>query len=195
MAKKSYLKRGFKAKAERMSKKFRHELGLNFNEPLCGFELANHLNIEVIDPEKLGFNSDQLDILMGNEKDSSGWSALTMTDQNNRKIIIHNSRSSKARQQSDLMHELAHIICEHEIYVPKGVVLPSYMRYYNKSQEEEAEYLGAALQLPRESLLWALTKGKMVKRDVAINYTASLEMVSYRINSTGILKQLKYVKG
>ena len=194
MAKKNYLKRGFKAKAERISNQFRAEFALEFNQPLCGFKLAKHLDIEVISPEILGLDHNELDVLMGNQAESSGWSALTMTDCNNKKIIIHNTRAIKARQQSDLMHELAHIICEHKIVVPEGIVLPSYMRYYDKSQEAEAEYLGSALQLSRECLVWALTTGKMSKSDVATNYTASLTMVNYRINTTGISKQLRYIK-
>lgn len=193
MAKNNNLKRGFKAKAERLSKMLRQDLGLEYYQPLCGFELAKYLDIDVLSPESLGLKDNQLDALMGTTKESSGWSALTMTNQENRKVIIHNSRSSPARQQSDLMHELAHIICKHEIEVPKGVVLPSYMRYYDESQEAEAEYLGAALQLPRECLVWALKKG-MSRQDIAKNYTASLEMVRFRINSTGVTKQLKYIK-
>jgi Zn-dependent peptidase ImmA (M78 family) len=194
LAKKNYLERGFKARAERMSNQFRTELGLEFNDPLCGFELAKHLDIEVISPEILGLDNQELNVLMGNQEESSGWSALTMTDHNNKRLIIHNTRASKARQQSDLMHELSHIICKHEIVVPEGVILPSYMRYYNKTQEAEAEYLGSALQLPRECLVWALTTGNMSKMGVATNYTASLKMVNYRINSTGIRRQLKYIK-
>lgn len=194
MAKKNYLKRGFKAKAERISNKFRAELGLEFNQPLCGFELAKHLNIEVMSPEILGLDNHQLDVLMGNSKESSGWSALTMTNYNDKKIIIHNTRASEARQQSDLMHELAHIICEHKIIVPKGVVLPSYMRYYDRNQEAEAEYLGSALQLSRECLVWALTTGNMSKKEISTNYSASLQMVNFRINTTGIRKQVKYIR-
>jgi Zn-dependent peptidase ImmA (M78 family) len=194
LAKKSYLQRGFKAKAERISNQFRTELGLEYHEPLCGFKLANHLEIEVISPEILGLNNKELDVLLGNNSASSGWSALTMTDCNNQKLIIHNTRTSIARQQSDIMHELAHIICEHKIVVPEGVILPSYMRYYDKFQESEAEYLGSCLQLPRECLVWAITSGNMSKREIATNYSASLQMVNYRINTTGISRQLKYIK-
>lgn len=194
MSKKSYLKRGFKAEAERISNNFRKDVGLKTHDHLCAFKLADYLNIEVISPEILGIDDKGLDVLMGNTKKSSGWSALTMTDSSNKKIIIHNTRASEARQQSDLMHELAHIICKHEIIVPEGITLPSYMRYYDKSQEAEAEYLGAALQLPRECLVWALTTGNMSKKEISTNYSASLQMVNYRINTTGIRKQIKYIR-
>ena len=130
MSKKSYLKRGFKAEAERISNNFRNDIGLNIHEHLCAFALANYLGIEVISPEILNIDDKGLDVLMGNRGKSSGWSALTMTNSSDKKIIIHNTRASEARQQSDIMHELAHIICNHEIIVPDGIVLPSYMRYY-----------------------------------------------------------------
>lgn len=194
MSKKSYLKRGFKANAERISNNFREELGLEIHAPLCAFELANHLDIEVISPEILGLNDKDLDVLMGDFKKSSGWSALTMKNSDNKKLIIHNIRMSDARQQSDIMHELAHIICNHEIIIPDSHILPDYMRYYDKYQEAEAEYLGSCLQFSRECLIWALTHGNMSKQEIASNYTASKQMVNFRINTTGINKQLKYIR-
>lgn len=194
MGKKSYLKRGFKAEAERISTNFRRELGLESYEPLCAFDLAKHLNIEIISPVTLGLNLKELNLLMGNSEKSSGWSALTMVDRMKRKIILHNTNSSEARQQSDIMHELAHIIQGHEVIQLKKIVLPDYMRYYDKTQEAEAEYLGSCLQLSRECLLWALTKGNMTKEEIATNYKASRQMVNFRINATGVKRQLKFIK-
>ena len=194
LSKKSYLKRGFKAEAERISNNFRKELGLETHSPLCAFELAKHLEIEVISPKILGLDDKGLNVLMGNSGKSSGWSALTMKNVDDKKLIIHNTRASDARQQSDIMHELAHIICKHEIIVPNGHILPDYMRYYDKSQEAEAEYLGSCLQLSRECLVWALTKGNMSKEEITSNYTASKQMVNFRINTTGINKQLQYIR-
>lgn len=194
MGKKSYLKRGFKAEAERISNNFRAELGLDTHAPLCAFVLAGHLKIEVISPKILGLDDKGLDVLMGNTLKSSGWSALTMKNTGNKKLIIHNTRASAARQQSDIMHELAHIICKHEIIVPDGHILPDYMRYYDKSQEAEAEYLGSCLQLSRECLVWALTTGNMGKGEITSNYRASKQMVNFRINTTGINKQLRHIR-
>lgn len=194
MSEKSYLKRGFKAKAERISNNFREKLGLKTHAPLCAFDLASHLDIEVISPEILGLDFKELSILMGDSRKSSGWSALTMKNTDNKKLIIHNTRASAARQQSDIMHELAHIICKHEIIVPDGHILPDYMRYYDKSQEAEAEYLGSCLQLSRECLVWALTIGNMSKEEITSNYIASKQMVNFRINTTGINKQLRYIR-
>ena len=194
MGKKNYLKWGFKAEAERISTNFRIELDLDSHEHLCAFVLADYLDIEVLSPDILGLSDKELNVLMGSSKKSSGWSALTMTNAINKKLIIHNSRASKARQQSDIMHELAHIICEHDIIIPEDHVLPDYMRYYNKYQEAEAKYLGSCLQLSRDCLLWALTKRGMNKTEISEYYVASLQMVNFRINLTGLSKQLKLKK-
>lgn len=70
-------------------------------------------------------------------------------------IIRHNHLHASTRQQSNLMHELAHIICEHEQpEAHKDIALPSFMRAFDKKQEEETNYLGSALQITREGLIW-----------------------------------------
>ena len=92
------------------------------------------------------------------------------------------------RDRSDVMHELAHIICKHtreqkqyEFQIPFG------MHEYNDTQEE-AKCLGATLQLPQPSLLWA-SKNNMSNKEIASYFNASEEMVQYRINLTGINKR------
>lgn len=194
MAKKSDLKRGFKAKAERISARLREELGLEPFSPMCSFALASHLGVGVISPDSLGLGKKELTVLMGTGTAGSGWSALTMRNEKGKRIIIHNTLASKARQQSDLMHELAHIICEHEFNKLEEYALPDYMRYYDRYQEAEAEYLGGCLQLSRECLMWAIVSAKMTKREIADKYIASIQMVNFRINSTGIRNQLKHLE-
>lgn len=83
------------------------------------------------------------------------------------------------------MHEIAHILCEHEPSVPleqNGINL--LLRDHNSEHEEEAEWLGGCLQLPREGLIWALKQG-MSSKDIAENYRASLTMTNYRIGKSG----------
>ena len=52
------------------------------------------------------------------------------------------------------MHEMAHLICKHKPaeLVPVGG-FPFSLREYDAVQEEEANWLGACLQLPRPALL------------------------------------------
>lgn len=194
VAKKSLLPRGFKAEAERTAVKFRKELELEPHSPLCGFALAKHLNISVYTAcDFYGPNTDLTPLVGTNTKDS-GWSALTMNVSNGEKIIIHNHLHASTRQQSDLMHELAHIICNHsspDLY--KNINLPDFMRGFDAQQEEEAKYLGSTLQISREGLIWAIKK-RMDVPAIAEHYNASTSMVNLRINSTGVKKQLSYLR-
>jgi len=190
--KKSLLAHGFKAYAEREAIRFRSELGLEKHAPLSGFNLAEHLNIKVYVPEDIFPSGTDLSALLGNSTKNNGWSALTMDNCEGRKIIIHNNLHAPARIQSDLMHELAHAICKHKYPVREGVNLPFFMREHNPQHEEEANYLGSTLQITRKGLLWGLKEGMTID-ELCEYFTASKQMVNFRINSTGVKKQLSYM--
>jgi Zn-dependent peptidase ImmA (M78 family) len=183
MAKKSILPRGFKSQAERLSRDFRSQLNLNEIAPLCAFKLAEHLDI-IVEPMENILTPKQIDIL----KDT--FSALWMPNVDGDKVIIHNNFHSAHRQQSNVMHEIAHIIRKHEIPEEIKILrLPSNLIYYNELQEEEAKYLGACLQIPREGLLQALKQNR-TEAYISEHFSASPQMVKYRLNSTGVLKQI-----
>ncbi len=183
-------RRGFKANAEKTSLILRKELGLKPFEKLCGFDLAHHLSINVSDPVSIGLPENEARLLMDK---SSGWSAVTINFENKQKLIIHNVLHSKKRQQSNLMHEMAHLLCEHEF--PKlGVVGGSLqMRHYSKEQEAEAEWLGGSLQLPRQALSFWLKKDYSLN-EIADYFEASKQMVRFRYNVTGLSKQYPGVR-
>lgn len=182
------LKWGFKAKAERLAKQYREELKIHPCDALCAFKLAEHLKIPVFKATKFITLPDEIERLSNNCE----WSALTMPNFEGRNIILHNPFHSEARQQSDLMHELAHIICEHEHAVTvHDTPLPFGMREYDSEKEEEAKCLGSTLQLATPCLLWA-SKNNMTNEEIADHFTASIDMVKYRMNTTGIAKRKYY---
>lgn len=194
MGKKSLLPHGFKAKSERKALEIRKQLSLKPYEPLNGFDLASFLNITVYTPLEFFPSSFDLSELIGDRNKNKGWSALTMTTKSNNKIIIHNHLHAPSRQQSDLMHELAHVICDHKHENSRdNIKLPFFMREYDQKQEEEANYLGSTMQIPREGLLWAI-KRKMNDDEIADYYCASKQMVKFRRNTTGVDRQLYYLK-
>jgi Zn-dependent peptidase ImmA (M78 family) len=189
--KNSLLPHGFKANAERQAVEFRKKLDLTAKDPLCGFDLAKHLEIPTYSPFEIGLSTSDASKLMRN---GSGWSGLTMKNCDDDFLIIYNSRHSSTRQQSTIMHELAHIICKHELPQPTiiaGIPLP--FRTYDPQIEAEAEWLGANLQITREGLLHSLKKGKNIE-EIAEHFNASPSMVTYRINITGVRNQLKYLQ-
>ena|ERR1035437_1540602 len=108
------------------------------------------------------------------------------------RIIIHNPYHSVARQQSDMMHEIAHIICKHErIEKEYDFEIPFGLREFDKVQEEEAKCLGSTLQLATPCLLWA-NKKSMTTEAIAEHFNASKNMVTYRMNMTGIARRAYY---
>ena len=107
MAKKSILPRGFKTHAEKLSEGYRAQLSLDKTSPLCAFKLAKHLNILVTSIDNLLPQSEV-------EKLKDSFNALWINNVDGDKVIIHNNSQSVFRQQSNVMHEIAHIIRKHQ---------------------------------------------------------------------------------
>jgi Zn-dependent peptidase ImmA (M78 family) len=104
-------------------------------------------------------------------------------------VVIYNPRHSDGRQASDIAHELAHIILGH---TPGKIVLSQdgamVMRSYDPQQEEEANWLGWTILLPREALAAAVRVG-LSTSGIAQRYGVSEQLVEYRIRMTGANRQ------
>lgn len=87
------------------------------------------------------------------------------------------------------MHEISHVICNHEhqekVY---DFEIPFGMRHFDEVQEEEAKCLASTLQLATPCLLWAAKK-KMTFEEISKYFTASIDMIQYRMNMTGIARR------
>jgi Zn-dependent peptidase ImmA (M78 family) len=189
---KSILKRGFKSQAEHLAKQYRENLNIHPCAPLCAFQLAEHLQVPIYSATEFISEEAEINLLLGSNGIDCGWSALTMQTKAGNQIIIHNPFHSTARQQSDMMHELAHIICKHEHSQQSyDFEIPFGMREFDEVKEEEAKCLGSTLQLAKPCLLWA-DKRNMTNEAIATHFNASVEMVTYRMNMTGIAKRKFY---
>lgn len=185
-------KRGFKAEAERLSEQYRNELEISKFDPLDAFKLANHLNVPVF-TLKQTFEGIETNPSFIKLNAPANFSAIWMPNEDGDKIIIHNDNHSEKRQQSNIMHELAHIIRNHEVPVDCARLCMEFnLHYYNKEHEQEAKYLGACLQITRPGLLWAL-KRNYSELKISDYFNASLEMVRYRLNISGVLRQRRYI--
>lgn len=160
--------------------------------PLPAAKLAEHLGISIISPYEIkGISNDLLDLLLtGAGKDK--WSAAIFVKES-RKHIIHNPTHSLARQESNLMHELAHASCNHELCeleaALSGFVVP--LRKYDYVQEAEAEHLGGCLQLPQKALYHYHHVLKKSVDEIADEFTASKQMVNFRLRMSGVLKMTR----
>ena len=189
MGNKTVLQRGFKTKAEQLAIEYREKLDIHPCNPLCAMKLADYLNVSIYKATEFLSSSSDVDLLAGKNGQECEWSALTMKTEAGNRIIIHNPYNSPARQQSDLMHELAHIICKHETQQANyNFAVPFGMRYFNEVQEEEAKWLGATLQIAKPGLFWARRRN-LTLEEIASHFNASVEMVKFRINTTGLAKQ------
>ncbi|MBI1227801.1 MAG: ImmA/IrrE family metallo-endopeptidase [Bacteroidetes bacterium] len=178
----SHLKHGFKAKAERIGLDFREKLSLPTFSHLPAQELATFLGVPFFPLYDCGFDTSNLY--------NNGFSAFTMFNFYGQRLIVYNHFHPPARIQSDLMHELAHVICGHQPSDKyKGIPIPSDVRNYDKEAEAEAEYLGGCLQIPRDALIHAC-KLKMDKEQMVEFFNASLDMVNFRIRATGVERQV-----
>lgn len=191
MPSKSFLKRGFKTEAERLSEGYREELGFSKFDPLDAFTLAEHLDISVFTVDQI-FDGHGDTMHLNTLNDPDKFSAMWMPTHDGEKIIIHNCNHSPKRQQSNLMHELAHIIRKHEIPNESAKLCRLFgLHYYNKEHEQEAKHFGGCLQITRAGLQWAL-KRNYTPAQISEYFNASLEMVNYRLNTTGVLIQRGY---
>ncbi len=181
------MQRGFKTWAEHEAIEQRHRLGLDATVPLPATQLAAYFGITIVSPGHIpGMTREHLECLL--QRDRSSWSAITV-NVNTGTTIIHNTGHARTRQESNLMHEMAHIICKH---TPSELIrvggLPFLLRDYNADQEEEASWLGACLQLPRPALWWAV-KRRMTVDEMVQHFQASEELIRFRRQVTGIDRQ------
>jgi Zn-dependent peptidase ImmA (M78 family) len=180
-------KRGFKTQCENMATQVRRELGLKSYEPLSTDRLATYLDVRLISPAHvIGLSPSALRILQGSGADE--WSAVTLTEAE-REIVIYNPTHSIARQASDVMHELAHLMLGHK---PSTFMLAPgngwAIRSYDSDQEDEAGWLSGCLLLPRPALL--SFEGRP-DTEVCAEYGVSLALLRFRRNASGVATQMR----
>ena len=108
-------------------------------------------------------------------------------DINGRHIIVYNPLRSTPRRASDIAHEFAHILLEHdltEIQNLNGIPF----RTCQPDQEEQATALGGTLLLPRPALLGEARRGATVNQ-IARKFGVTKQMAQFRWNTTGVQRQ------
>lgn len=162
---------------EAIANKQRSILSFKAFDPLPANVLAKHFKAKVFTPETMpNTEPDQVKVLCSRDD----WSAGVILK--NPLYVVHNSLHSLPRQESNLMHEFAHIILKHKM-VSRDPKTGLFQR--RQQDEDEAVYLGGCLQIPRRGLLWTIQK-KMNLPQIALHFNASEEMVQFRSNMTGI---------
>lgn len=179
------LRRGFKAEAETIARAVRAELGLGLLDAVDCFALAQAWGIPVVSLGELredGAEDRSVRRLLSEE---AGFSATTVVV-GAKRLIVYNPRQPPGRRASNLSHELSHVILEHEAAPALGI---GGCRHWDGVQEAEADWLGAALLVPRESALeWMRQNGDV--EEGARAFGVSVELFRWRVNHTGVVRQI-----
>jgi len=169
-----------------MARSLRIELGLDVSDPLSVEILADYLNVSIWSVLDIGLSENDLHQLVIVDPDS--WSAVTVSI-SGKDVVIVNPNHQGGRYSSDVMHELAHLLLGHE---PSKMVFTAdanlALRGYEPAAEEEANWLSAALLLPREALVQARSR-RIPEKSVCDQYGVSSRMLAFRMNVTGVKRQ------
>ena len=169
------LRRGFKKEAEEYAADFRNELDLPLDGRLDPFRVASHLEIPVVGLSKLEGFLESEDYEVGEDE----FSAATIHD-HTFKMIVHNDRHYPQRQNSNVMHEIAHILLGHPPHPP---LTGDRCRNFNRMLETEAKELSFALLVPKLAALKIIESGLTVPQG-SIVLGVSKDLLQYRIDIT-----------
>lgn len=178
------LRRGFKNDSDDYSRDVRSEMGLKAYEPLCPWQLAEHLAIPVVPLSE--FRDVCLDeTLYLTQVEPRCFSAVTVF-RGHRRLIVHNDAHTPQRQASNIIHELSHGILRHPPTEPFG---EHGCRNFNQEIEEEANWLGPALLISVEAALHIVRKSMSVAQASEL-YRVTEDVIRMRLNVTGARKRL-----
>ena len=178
------LRRGFKSEAERIARSVRVDLGIGAAQTVTPEMLAELLGIEIRAGDELIPRKRFTEL----EKVQPGaFSACTFRPSTDRVVVVYNPLSAKSRQRSDLAHELAHTLLEHELSRVEKLGDVTFLSC-DPTQEEEAAWLSGCLLLPRALLLSEIRRGSGAG-DIANKYGVSERMAQYRLGVTGVVRQ------
>lgn len=176
-------RRGFKKDCEEIVAEVRGEQNLARHDPFNPFAYAATLLIPCEPISCLAENGcppEVLDHVSGTGRDD--FSAITVY-RGTRRRIFYNHNNSPGRQRSDVAHELAHVLLEHE---PAPIFGSDGTRIWNAEQEREAAWLGGALLVPKDVAL-LIARRKTSVDAAAEHYGVSAQLMRWRLNVSGAL--------
>jgi hypothetical protein len=179
-----------KAAAARLALEVRSEIGLDAHEPLDPLVLAEQYGIPIYclgDLHLHGLSVEAIAHFSGSA--SARFSAALIPIGTRSCCIIENDGHAPTRRRTNLAHEMAHVIREHEF--PSGAVLgPDGCRSVAAGVEEEADWLGGELLITSESAL-RLARQDATDEAVAERYGVSSRYAAMRMNASGVRKRVQ----
>jgi Zn-dependent peptidase ImmA (M78 family) len=106
-----------------------------------------------------------------------------------RTVAVFNPCNEPARTKSDIAHELAHILLDHQVRELQQIGGHAFFTC-DPEQEEEANWLAGSLLLPRALLLRYAYSGADAAA-IAAECGVSVPMARFRLNTSGVLLQAR----
>ena len=178
------LRRGFKAEAERRAVDVWKAMGLDPGDAMDAIDLATHLGCVVRCADEL---VDVSKLKKLKEIQNDAFFACTFEIGEGRKAIVY-SPLSPERINSDVAHEVAHILLDHRLTWLTRIKAVAFQSC-DTDQEDEANWLAGCLLLPRIALVHDLKKRRSINT-IASRRVLSEQMVRYRMNVTGAGRQV-----
>lgn len=183
------MRRGFKTQAERLASDIRQRHGCREDEAAPLDAVAHEAGAEIVPADRL-VDRARLEELQRLQADA--FSAATFRRRDGRRVIVYNSLHAEGRSRSNQAHELAHIILDHKVRTLERVGELRFLTC-DVEQEEEADWLGGCLLLPRTLLVKAAYRG-LGPAEIAETYKTSEPMARFRLNASGVLVQVGRAK-
>ena len=193
------MRRGFKASAERHAEALRAATGSSDRETMDLGALARHLGVAVLPADELlDGGLDELQKL--HRAQPGAFSAVTLSPPGQRYVVLYNpitldgralpppEAAVDGRTRSNISHEFAHLVLDHDVRSVQKLGTHHFFTC-NTEQEEEANWLAAAILLPRPLLLDAARRD-LTEHQIADAHHVSPEMARFRLNATGVKMQV-----
>ncbi len=165
----------------------RQHLRLSSYDTLDHLALAQAMKVKILSIKDVSaIPATIVSHLLSNDRCSWSAGCLRLPEGNElRAVILYNPTHAITRQRATIMEELSHLHLKH-----KGSKLTrtdggSGFRSYNKSEESQAYFVGAAALLPVEVLKKARVE-RTLRYEVASKCVVSEDLVLFREKITGV---------
>ena len=178
-----------KAAATRLALEVRSEIGLDAHEPLEPADLAEEYGIPIYCLGDLHLHGLSAEAIAHFSGTAGARFSAALIPIGSGCCIIENDGHAPTRRRTNLAHEMAHVIREHDF--PLGAVLgPDGCRSVPAGVEEEADWLGGELLITSESAL-RLARQDATDEAVAERYGVSSRYAAMRMNASGVRKRVQ----
>lgn len=190
------MRRGFKAEAERHAAHLRTTVGATEYETIRLPALARYLKVAVLAADRVLGGPELLTAL--HKEQQGAWSAATLTV-HGRTVVVYNpltldgelldpaQAQSDGRTRSNVAHEFAHLVLRHDLRQIQRIGELTFFAC-DHEQEQEANWLAAALLLPRPLLVVAARRGE-TDEQIGKTHFVTTSMATFRLNATGARMQ------